>query len=325
MGGTMEDLQRENAFLRRVLEDATDSILAVNVGGRIALSNAAASRAFGYSPEEFLSLEAAGLFPAEGPGGAATEALAALGRTEPWVGDAVARRKDGTTFPIRLSLSFAPALHGHVPEGPPQETWVILHIRDVADQQQVMARLKQLSILDDLTGLYNARYFWARLRYEFVRSRRYQQPLACLMLDLDRFKSVNDAHGHLAGDAALKFVSKTMSSCIREVDILARYGGEEFAVILPSTPEAGAVACAEKIRLAVAENAFTLGRTTVRLTASLGVAALAPDLGNEEQLARRADEALLQAKRLGRDRACPWSPECPKTEAAFPPDVLQDP
>jgi len=315
-----EDLQRENAFLRLIIESAADPILAVNVGGRIALSNAAASHVFGYSPEEFLLLEAVALFPVEGPGGGA------LTRGEPWSGDAIARRKDGSTFPVHLSLSRAPVPHGS--PGPREsgapENWAILHIRDVADQQRMLDRLKQLSILDDLTGLYNARYFWARLRYEFVRSIRYQQPLSCLMVDLDRFKRVNDAYGHLSGDAVLKSVSKVMSSSIREVDILARYGGEEFAVILPSTAEAGALKCAEKIRLAVAQNALMLGPTTTHLTASLGVAALTPNLGNEEQLARRADEALLQAKRLGRNRVCLWSPDCPKTDIRVPPELHVD-
>jgi diguanylate cyclase (GGDEF)-like protein/PAS domain S-box-containing protein len=331
-----EDLQRENAFLRRVLESTADSVLAVNGGGRITLSNAAASRAFGYSPEEFRSLEATALFPAEDPGGS-PQVVAALARRESWSGDAIARRKDGATFPVRLSLSCAPALDAAAaalvrpalgesgPENQAPTNWAILHVRDIADEQRVLDRLKQLSILDDLTGLYNARYFWARLRYEFVRSVRYQQPLSCLMADLDRFKLVNDAYGHLSGDAALRFVSKVLSRSVREVDILARYGGEEFAVILPSTAQEGALKCAEKIRLAVGQTALSLGRTTIRLTASLGVAAVTPDIRNEEQLARRADEALLQAKRLGRNRVCPWSPDCPKTEISVPPEVPPDP
>jgi diguanylate cyclase (GGDEF)-like protein/PAS domain S-box-containing protein len=330
----LEDLQRENAFLRRILECTTDSVLAVNGGGRITLSNAAASRAFGYSPEEFRSLEARALFPADDPGGAA-QVLAALARRESWSGDAIARRRDGATFPVRLTLSCAAVLDGAAgivrpdpakrdeggTENPAPMNWAILHVRDIADEQRVLDRLKQLSIVDDLTGLYNARYFWARLRYEFVRSVRYQQPLSCLMADLDRFKLVNDAYGHLSGDAALRFVSKILSHSVRQVDILARYGGEEFAVILPSTAEEGALKCAEKIRLAVAQTALSLGETTIRLTASFGVAAATPDLRNEEQLARRADEALLQAKRFGRNRVCPWSPDCPKTEISVPPEV----
>ena len=197
----------------------------------------------------------------------------------------------------------------------------ILHVRDMAEQQRLLDRLKYLSITDDLTGVYNVRYYWARLRYEYVRSVRYAQPLACLMADLDRFKDVNDKYGHHTGDEVLQRVAKAMSSTVREVDIIARYGGEEFGIILPNTGAAGALKCAENIRNAVAAADFHIGQTAIRITVSLGAAVLTPEVQSEEQLAARADEGLLWAKRQGRNRVCLWSVNASEAAILCPPQT----
>jgi diguanylate cyclase (GGDEF)-like protein/PAS domain S-box-containing protein len=321
---TIEALRGRNALLRRILEGAMDSILTVDERGRTAPVNGATSRAFGYSPDEFLELTPAALFPPNGPGGADQEVIRALAGRKSWFGEGVARRKDGSTFPVMLFLSRADV----TPELSDGETGraaetaggcSILHVRDMAEQRRLMDRLKYLSITDDLTGAYNVRYFWARLRYEFVRSRRYAQPLACLMADLDRFKGVNDQYGHRIGDEVLQRVARAMSSTIREVDILARYGGEEFGVILPNTGAAGALKCAENIRSAVAAADFRIAEASIRITVSLGAAVLTPDLQSEEQLAVRADEGLLQAKRQGRNRVCLRLANPPETVVPPPP------
>ena len=322
---TIEALQGQNALLRQILEGAMDSILTVDEHGRPAMINGAASRAFGYSPDEFLHLTPAALFPPNAPGGVEQEVVRALASRKSWFGEGVAQRKDGTTFPVLLQLSRADCAAtpaggeaGRAADHPGGAgACSILHVRDMAEQRRLVDRLKYLSITDDLTGAYNVRYFWARLRYEFVRSLRYAQPLACLMADLDRFKVVNDHYGHRVGDEVLQRVARAMSSTIREVDILARYGGEEFGVILPNTGAAGALKCAENIRSAVAGTDFRVGEASIRVTLSLGAAVLTPDLQSEEQLAVRADEGLFRAKRQGRNRVCLWSVHPP--EAAVPP------
>jgi len=175
------------------------------------------------------------------------------------------------------------------------------------DQQRVVDRLKHLSITDDLTGLYNVRFLWARFRYEFLRARRYEQPLSCLFLDLDRFKRVNDQYGHRAGDKVLRHVAEQISKSIREVDIVARYGGEEFVVLLPNTDLAGARQCAEAIRKNIADQAIKIGDTTIRTRLSVGVSMLTEDVANEDELLKRADTALLRAKKQGRNRVCVWA------------------
>jgi diguanylate cyclase (GGDEF)-like protein/PAS domain S-box-containing protein len=324
---TIETLQGQNALLRQILHGAMDSILTVDELGRTALINDAASRTFGYSSDEFLHLTAAALFPSNGPNGGDQEVVRALASRKTWFGEGVARRKDGSTFPALLFLSCvdfgkAPA-PGEVQRAADHSgragAYSILYVRDMAEQQRLVDRLKYLSITDDLTGVYNVRYFWARLRYEYVRSIRYAQPLSCLMADLDRFKDVNDKYGHRTGDEVLQRVARTMSSSVREVDILARYGGEEFGIILPNTGAPGAAKCAENVRNAVAAADFSVGQAAIRVTVSIGAAVLTPEVRNEEQLAVRADEGLICAKRQGRNRVCVWSAEASEAIVLSPP------
>ncbi len=326
---TIEALQDQNALLRQILDGAMDSILALDECGKTVLINSAASRAFGYSPDEFLRVTPAALFPPKGPAGAEQEVIRALASRKTWYGEGVAQRKDGSTFPALLLLSCAD--FGKAPGAGEIEraaasadstgACFVLHVRNMAEQQRLLDRLKYLSITDDLTGVYNVRYYWARLRYEYVRSVRYGQPLSCLMADLDRFKDVNDKYGHRTGDEVLQRVAKAMSSTVREVDILARYGGEEFGVILPNTGAAGAVKCAENIRNAVAAADFRSGEAAIRVTVSLGAAVLTPEIQSEEQLAVRADEGLLWAKRQGRNRVCLWSASAPEAAILCPPQT----
>jgi len=197
---------------------------------------------------------------------------------------------------------------------------VTLSLRDQTELERHYERLKDLSITDELTGMYNVRYFWARLHYEFVRSRRYGQPLACLLADLDRFKPVNDACGHRAGDQVLRRVAQDVRGAVREVDVVARYGGDEFALILPSTDVAGAMRCAENVRRTVAGRKLATGRPgrhamPRRVTVSIGVAALTDDTSDEEMLLHRADRALMRAKQEGRNRVCLWQPTSRRSPA----------
>lgn len=294
----------ETALLRQVVEHASDCILLADGVGRVTLLNHAAMRTFGYAPAEAAALPLAQLFPVQPldavPAEAGLPGLAeALRRGAAWSGEIAARRRNGARFPAHVSLAFAASHAGDAPA-----PTAILYLRDVSDQQRLLDRLRQLSIVDDLTGAYNVRYLWARLRYEFLRARRYQQPLACLMADLDRFKAVNDTYGHRTGDDVLRMVSQKLARAVRQVDIAARYGGEEFAVILPNTRLDGAMQCAEHIRVGIERASLMCGATPVKVTLSIGVAELNEGIADEEEFLRRADEALLEAKRLGRNRVC---------------------
>ncbi len=161
----------------------------------------------------------------------------------------------------------------------------------------------RMSIMDGLTAVHNKRYFMEFLERELAGSVRQQLPLSLIMVDIDHFKKINDTHGHLAGDAALKELCRRLKPRIRTTDLLARYGGEEFAVVLPATNLEGALQCAEMLRALVQEQPFTYDAIQIPATISLGAAMVdlaAP--GTPTELIGRADANLYEAKRSGRNR-----------------------
>jgi diguanylate cyclase (GGDEF)-like protein len=160
--------------------------------------------------------------------------------------------------------------------------------------------LDRLSRTDSLTGLANRRELESRLEEERLRSARSGLPFSVVMMDLDGFKAVNDAHGHAAGDAVLRHAATRSRELARSVDTVGRWGGEEFLFILPSTPLDGASKLAEKVRESLASTTVDVTGTPVRVTATFGVAE--SDGSRGEELVRRADEALYEGKRAGRDR-----------------------
>ena len=162
--------------------------------------------------------------------------------------------------------------------------------------------LEELASLDPLTTLMNRRSFEIRLREEFSRARRYEHDLAVVMLDVDHFKSVNDTHGHAAGDEVLKAVGRYLKSAIRDSDIVARVGGEEFSVVLPECASGVSMAFLERIRLDIAEIVFSAGSENFNVTCSFGVAYLEKHHKTYSALLDDADKALYQAKESGRNR-----------------------
>jgi diguanylate cyclase (GGDEF)-like protein len=172
------------------------------------------------------------------------------------------------------------------------------------ENSQLYKLTKRLSITDELTGMFNYRYLQQRLDDEIERARRYGRSLSLLMLDADDFKGFNDTHGHIAGDVALAELGEVMRSSVREIDVVCRYGGEEFSVILPETDSEGAFVVAEKIRENIATHLFADadGNRLVHVTVSIGLATFPGGAPDKESLLRQADDALYQAKHLGRDR-----------------------
>jgi two-component system cell cycle response regulator len=159
----------------------------------------------------------------------------------------------------------------------------------------------EMSMTDALTGLLNRYGLQRALQRELSEARRYARPLSCLLLDIDFFKSINDTHGHAAGDAALMQAARVLTESVRGSDVVCRYGGEEFLVLAPETDARGAHSLAEKIRLAVSSRLFGEGPRAFALTLSAGVAELRPGESGNDMIAR-ADLALYQAKQRGRDR-----------------------
>ncbi|HEU4458537.1 MAG TPA: GGDEF domain-containing protein [Methylibium sp.] len=177
--------------------------------------------------------------------------------------------------------------------------------RDAAWLQHVIDALCDLSSRDALTGLANRRQFDLALEREVDRVARAGEPALVLLLDLDHFKSINDRHGHPAGDLVLQTVARTLAHSVRPMDIVARYGGEEFAIVMPNCPPAFAAGAAERIRRAVEALEIAVAPELVlRVTASLGGAFAPPWVRSSASLwTARADEQLYRAKREGRNRS----------------------
>lgn len=164
------------------------------------------------------------------------------------------------------------------------------------------ARLEaeKLSQFDALTGVLSRRAIFEALDEEVERAKRHGHALTCLMLDLDRFKNVNDTHGHQVGDKVLHRIAKTVAGLCRTNDQLGRYGGEEFLIILPETHIDGAIRFAERVRLAVAET--HPDRPDERVTLSIGVSEWRDGEASSYKLIADADQALLKAKAAGRNQ-----------------------
>lgn len=184
----------------------------------------------------------------------------------------------------------------------------IKRLQDELDQKNreleiVNKRLKKLSITDGLTELFNHRHVHELLHEEFERSRRSEEPLAVVMIDLDRFKQVNDTYGHPTGDVVLFETARILKETAREIDMVGRYGGEEFIAILPNTDEAEGARFAERVRSAVEAHVYRDEATEIRMTCSSGVASFPwDDVQTPEELLKFADEALYVAKESGRNR-----------------------
>ncbi len=162
---------------------------------------------------------------------------------------------------------------------------------------------KALAIRDQLTGLFNRRYFDEAIVTEVTRATRYGRNLSIIFLDVDFFKKYNDQFGHQHGDMVLKKISQIVKDNVREIDVATRYGGEEFVIILPETPKEDAYTVAEKIRRAVESHATdsVSGQTTATITISAGVATLGSDGSTPSELIAKADQAVYQAKSHGRN------------------------
>lgn len=168
-----------------------------------------------------------------------------------------------------------------------------------AEAERANRRWRELSLTDELTGVFNRRYCDLRLREELARAERHGRPFCLVLIDVDNFKAVNDRYGHDMGDAVLREMSRVIQAHSRATTALTRYGGDEFAVLLPETPWSGALVYCDRIRTTVARSPFPHGGT---VTISLGVAAYPDDARSVEDLFKVADTSLYAAKAAGRNR-----------------------
>ncbi|KPL00132.1 MAG: hypothetical protein AMJ91_05300 [candidate division Zixibacteria bacterium SM23_73_3] len=168
-------------------------------------------------------------------------------------------------------------------------------------------KTQELTIVDELTGLYNFRYFSNKLRAEIRRAKRYHLPLSLIMIDIDWFKRCNDTYGHLFGNRVLQEMSQRIKESVRDVDVICRYGGEEFAVILPQTKKTDAQMIGERIRHRVESGDFVSEDkdSKAKITVSLGVASYPENGRTSKELIEKVDEALYLAK--GRGKNLVWT------------------
>jgi diguanylate cyclase (GGDEF)-like protein/PAS domain S-box-containing protein len=213
-------------------------------------------------------------------------------------------RKDGAIVWVNLGVS--PLWK---PGEKPGRNMIV--VEDITERKRVEEalresekRYRELSIVDDLTQLYNSRHFYFQLKIELDRSNRYEQPLTLLLLDLDNFKAFNDAYGHVEGDQVLRRLGQVVKRCLRETDFAYRYGGEEFTILLPMTTSVEGVVTAERIRTELKKETFSPAPgQDVHMTASIGLAQYKP---KEEMKAfvHRVDQLMYQGKKNGKDRVC---------------------
>jgi len=197
-------------------------------------------------------------------------------------------------------------------EGRPLSSHDLARARVIAEHAALALRnaeryraARDRAFIDDVTEVYNARYLLEALDREIRRSERYGTELSILFIDLDRFKLVNDTHGHLVGSNTLRQLSRLLEGCVRQVDTVARYGGDEFTILLADTGARLGRSVAERIRQSVERHGFEAGPgRTLRLTCSLGVSTYPAHGRTREALLDAADKAMYRAKSLGRNRLC---------------------
>ncbi len=232
------------------------------------------------------------------------------GRELEWVGE-VDTDGDVITFPLAPGADEGETkLVLHAPAGGFTDDtrklaeWLASQAAIALENARLHEIVQRQAITDELTGLVNRRRFLAALDAEIVRARTLGGPMSVVLIDLDDFKRINDQFGHPAGDTVLVAFADLMRAHVREVDVPSRLGGEEFSILLPETDLLGAAAGAERLRRALAEQSLEVAGTTLKVTASFGVAELAPGQSGDELL-RSADAALYRAKEQGKDRVSP--------------------
>ncbi|GMV54792.1 MAG: hypothetical protein AMXMBFR6_05970 [Betaproteobacteria bacterium] len=175
--------------------------------------------------------------------------------------------------------------------------------RRIAEELELSnRRLREVALTDPLTGFRNRRFAMERLVQEWAASLRSERPLACLMIDVDAFKVINDSYGHDVGDRMLKHAAQALKKGLRTQDVVCRIGGDEFLVICPDTGLAAATACAERVRALVAAEPMAAGRLQLAVSISVGVAQRTADMTDPDMLLKAADQGLYRAKKLGRNR-----------------------
>lgn len=296
-----QQISEEKKFLNDLISLCPDGIIGVNRAGIIIIFNQAAEKLTGYSAKEAIGIMEISMIynsvkiAREIKKKIYSTDLGGEGRLEGFETEVVNRL--GKKVPIRLSATL---IYNNG-----DEIGSVGFFHDMSKKKQMEARLRELSITDSLSGLYNQRYFYSVLKEETERTLRYRHPLSMICFDLDHFKQCNDKLGHLEGDNIIRLVGQTLKQSLRKTDQAFRYGGDEFMVVLPETPLSGAKMIADRIR-AEFNNRWPFEivcerKDVSRVTLSIGIAMFNSD-ESPETLVKRADLAMYEAKQSGGDK-----------------------
>lgn len=281
--------------LRRAIEQSPSSVVITDTDGIIEYVNPKFCAVTGWSMEEVIGRKPSFLRSGETSIEAYQELWKTIASGHEWRGEFLNRRKDGTEVWQSASISPVRDAEGRV-------THYVGIEEDITERKRMEEQLHLLATTDALTGMLNRRSFVEAFNREALRGRRYGKQPSLLMLDIDHFKKVNDTWGHAVGDDALRMVAEVCRQALRDVDVLGRFGGEEFTLLLPETEKDAAILAADRLRERIAATAVADGKGgTFTIQVSIGVARHAEG-ETVETVLNRADEALYEAKRTGRNR-----------------------
>jgi diguanylate cyclase (GGDEF)-like protein/PAS domain S-box-containing protein len=278
----------------KIIESSNEGILVTDVEGNIVDVNEAFCSLTGYSREEVIGKNPRMMKSDRHGRDFYKEMWRSLKETGHWAGEVWDRRKNGAVFPKLLSISA-------VRNDTNQVAYYVGIFTDITNIKLTEQRLRHLAHFDPLTELPNRLLFHDRLHQALIEVERHKWMVALILLDLDRFKNINDTFGHQAGDALLDAVAKRLVTCVRKSDTVARLGGDEFTVILPEMPDPKAVARIARKITDVFTRPFHLGGREVFVTASMGITMYPNDGSQVERLLQNADMALYRAKEQGRN------------------------
>lgn len=290
------ELRHSEQRHRLLAQNAWDVVWTMGLDGAITYVSPAVERVRGFTPEEAMSQPLEEIHPPESAAKVSAyfadlfAAIAAGQTPPPYRGEHEYYRKDGSIMTGELQVIPHVDADGNVVE-------ILGVTRDISDRKQFEADLTTMAVTDPVTGLWNRRHSTDLLAADLEQAHQTGQPMTMLMIDIDRFKDINDTHGHQTGDRVLIEVARRLRDNLRGTDIVGRWGGEEFVVLLRSCGLRDALGTAEKLRRQIADSPFEGLRT---VTISIG----ATQLRGEDDLGSwlgRADAALYEAKRAGRD------------------------
>jgi len=284
---------------QQILDSATDSILLRDAGGRIIYANEIAYKSLGYTKEELLNMNVQQLLVPEEARLVSVRSKDMLSRGT-IIFESTLVRKDGSQIPVEVKSS-------SIESGGKQ--FFIAVNRDITQHKEMEEYIKQLAYYDALTGLPNRALFNDRFALAQEHAARYQHLLGLMMMDLDRFKEINDSMGHEAGDSLLKEVASRLVSSMRKIDTVSRMGGDEFVLLMPEMNREEDIITIVQRMLEAFQKPFVIRNSEITVTFSLGIALYPYDGRDLDSLVRNADIAMYQVKKRGRNGYLRYTPD----------------